>query len=237
MNLFQKVKMEYSKVEWPSKTEVIHSTIWVITMTVIVSVYLGVFDILVENVRKWFMIHTYSGYEKKVKTDLEQKVGTLQLRDVVTNILVPEEETTEIVRGKPKKIYRKLFPAYVMLEMEATREENENGISYKVDPDVWYIIRNTNGVTGFVGVGSDPIPMEDDEVKNIFNIIGMDTSKETIKLDFAEGDFVKILKGSFIDQEGQVAEIDYEHGRVKVMVDIFGRMTPVEIEVDGVLKV
>ena len=191
----------------------------------------------IENVRKWFMIHTYSGYEKKVKTDLEQKVGTLQLRDVVTNILVPEEETTEIVRGKPKKIYRKLFPAYVMLEMEATREENENGISYKVDPDVWYIIRNTNGVTGFVGVGSDPIPMEDDEVKNIFNIIGMDTSKETIKLDFAEGDFVKILKGSFIDQEGQVAEIDHEHGRVKVMVDIFGRMTPVEIEVDGVLKV
>ena len=191
----------------------------------------------IENVRKWFMIHTYSGYEKKVKTDLEQKVGTLQLRDVVTNILVPEEETTEIVRGKPKKIYRKLFPAYVMLEMEATREENENGISYKVDPDVWYIIRNTNGVTGFVGVGSDPIPMEDDEVKNIFNIIGMDTSKETIKLDFAEGDFVKILKGSFIDQEGQVAEIDNEHGRVKVMVDIFGRMTPVEIEVDGVLKV
>ena len=191
----------------------------------------------IENVRKWFMIHTYSGYEKKVKTDLEQKVGTLQLRDVVTNILVPEEETTEIVRGKPKKIYRKLFPAYVMLEMEATREENENGISYKVDPDVWYIIRNTNGVTGFVGVGSDPIPMEDDEVKNIFNIIGMDTSKETIKLDFAEGDFVKILKGSFIDQEGQVAEIDYEHGIVKVMVDSFGRMTPVEIEVDGVLKV
>ena len=191
----------------------------------------------IENVRKWFMIDTYSGYEKKVKTDLEQKVGTLQLRDVVTNILVPEEETTEIVRGKPKKIYRKLFPAYVMLEMEATREENENGISYKVDPDVWYIIRNTNGVTGFVGVGSDPIPMEDDEVKNIFNIIGMDTSKETIKLDFAEGDFVKILKGSFTDQEGQVAEIDYEHGRVKVMVDIFGRMTPVEIEVDGVLKV
>ena len=190
----------------------------------------------IENVRKWFMIHTYSGYEKKVKTDLEQKVGTLQLRDVVTNILVPEEETTEIVRGKPKKIYRKLFPAYVMLEMEATREENENGISYKVDPDVWYIIRNTNGVTGFVGVGSDPIPMEDDEVKNIFNIIGMDTSKETIKLDFAEGDFVKILKGSFIDQEGQVAEIDYEHGRVTVMLEVFGRLTPVELEYNEVEK-
>ena len=191
----------------------------------------------VENVRKWFMIHTYSGYEKKVKTDLEQKMETLGFKEVVTNILVPEEELTEIVREKPKKVYRKLFPAYVMLEMEATREENEQGISYKVDPRVWYEVRNTNGVTGFVGVGSDPIPMEEEEVKNIFNIIGVKTPKETIKVDFTEGDYVKILKGSFKDQEGQVAEIDHEHGRVKVMVDIFGRMTPVEIEVDGVLKV
>lgn len=191
----------------------------------------------VENVRKWFMIHTYSGYEKKVKTDLEQKMETLGFREVVTNILVPEEELTEIVRGKPKKVHRKLFPAYVMLEMEATREENEHGISYKVDPRVWYEVRNTNGVTGFVGVGSDPIPMEEEEVKNIFNIIGIKTPKENVKINFTEGDYVKILNGSFKDQEGQVAEIDHEHGRVKVMVDIFGRMTPVEIEVDGVLKV
>ena len=191
----------------------------------------------IENVRKWFMIHTYSGYEKKVKTDLEQKMETLGFREVVTNILVPEEELTEIVRGKPKKVHRKLFPAYVMLEMEATREENEHGISYKVDPRVWYEVRNTNGVTGFVGVGSDPIPMEEEEVKNIFNIIGVKTPKDNVKIDFTEGDYVKILNGSFKDQEGQVAEIDHEHGRVKVMVDIFGRMTPVEIEVDGVLKV
>ena len=191
----------------------------------------------IENVRKWFMIHTYSGYEKKVKTDLEQKMETLGFREVVTSILVPEEELTEIVRGKPKKVHRKLFPAYVMLEMEATREENEQGISYKVDPRVWYEVRNTNGVTGFVGVGSDPIPMEEEEVKNIFNIIGVKTPKDNVKIDFTEGDYVKILNGSFKDQEGQVAEIDHEHGRVKVMVDIFGRMTPVEIEVDGVLKV
>ena len=106
----------------------------------------------IENVRKWFMIHTYSGYEKKVKTDLEQKVETLGLGEIVSNILVPEEENIEIVRGKKKSVFRKLFPGYVMLEMEATREENENGINFKVDPDVWYIIRNTNGVTGFVGV-------------------------------------------------------------------------------------
>lgn len=190
-----------------------------------------------ENVRKWFMIHTYSGYEKKVKTDLEQKVETLKLKDVVTNILVPEEESTEIVRGKAKKVYRKLFPAYVMLEMEATREENEHGITFKVDPDVWYIIRNTNGVTGFVGVGSDPVPMEDDEVKNIFNIIGLKEPKKIYNIDFKVGDYVKILVGAFEGQEGEVTEIEEEHGRVKVMVDIFGRMTPVDIEVDSVVKV
>ena len=190
-----------------------------------------------ENVRKWFMIHTYSGYEKKVKTDLEQKVETLKLKDVVTNILVPEEESTEIVRGKAKKVYRKLFPAYVMLEMEATREENEHGITFKVDPDVWYIIRNTNGVTGFVGVGSDPIPIEDDEVKNIFNIIGLKEPKKIYNIDFKVGDYVKILVGAFEGQEGEVTEIEEEHGRVKVMVDIFGRMTPVDIEVDSVVKV
>ena len=191
----------------------------------------------IENVRKWFMIHTYSGYEKKVKTDLEQKVETLRLKEIVTNILVPEEELTEIVRGKEKKVYRKLFPAYVMLEMEATREENEYGISYKVDPDVWYIIRNTNGVTGFVGVGSDPIPMEEDEVKNIFNIIGLKEPKKTFNINFIVGDYVRILVGAFEGQEGEVTEIESEHGRVKVMVDIFGRMTPVDIEIDGVLKV
>lgn len=191
----------------------------------------------IENVTRWFMIHTYSGYEKKVKTDLEQKVETLGLSEVVTSILVPEEESIETVRGKKKSVFRKIFPGYVMLEMKATREENENGINFKLDPDVWYIIRNTNGVTGFVGVGSDPIPMEEHEVKNIFNIIGIKEPKENIKVDFAEGDFVKILSGAFAAQEGKVAEIDYEHGKVKVMIDIFGRMTPVEVEVNSVLKV
>lgn len=191
----------------------------------------------IENVRKWFMIHTYSGYEKKVKTDLEQKVETLGLSEIVSNILVPEEESIEIVRGKKKSVFRKLFPGYVMLEMEATREENENGINFKVDPDAWYIIRNTNGVTGFVGVGSDPIPMEEHEVKNIFNIIGLKVPKENIQINFTKGDYVKILEGAFVGQEGEVSEIDLEHSKVKIMVEIFGRMTPVEVEISGVEKV
>lgn len=193
-------------------------------------------------VKKWFMIHTYSGYEKKVKTDLEQKIETLGMGDIVTKILVPEEETVEEVRGKKKTVARKIFPGYVMLEMVATREESNEGINFRVDSDAWYVVRNTNGVTGFVGVGSDPIPMEDEEVKNIFNVIGLDLSeeekeiKEVIKINFAVGDYVKVLKGGFADQEGKVAEIDMEHKKAKVMIEMFGRMTPVEVDFDSVQK-
>ena len=193
-------------------------------------------------VKKWFMIHTYSVYEKKVKTDLEQKIETLGMGDIVTKILVPEEETIEEVRGKKKTVARKIFPGYVMLEMVATREESNEGINFRVDSDAWYVVRNTNGVTGFVGVGSDPIPMEDEEVKNIFEVIGLDLTeeekelKEVIKINFAVGDYVKVLKGGFADQEGKVAEIDMEHKKAKVMIEMFGRMTPVEVDFDSVQK-
>lgn len=193
-------------------------------------------------VKKWFMIHTYSGYEKKVKTDLKQKIETLGMGDIVTKILVPEEETIEEVRGKKKTVARKIFPGYVMLEMVATREESNEGINFRVDSDAWYVVRNTNGVTGFVGVGSDPIPMEDEEVMNIFNVIGLDLTeeekeiKEVIKINFAVGDYVKVLNGGFADQEGKVAEIDMEHKKAKVMIEMFGRMTPVEVDFDSVQK-
>ena len=185
-------------------------------------------------VKKWFMIHTYSGYEKKVKTDLEQKI--------VTKVLVPEEETIEEVRGKKKTVARKIFPGYVMLEMVATREESEDGINFRVDSNAWYVVRNTNGVTGFVGVGSDPIPMEDDEVANIFRVIGYDIpeeekeNKEVLKINFGLGDFVKILGGGFAGHEGKVAEIDMEQKKVKVMIEMFGRMTPVEVDFNSVEK-
>ena len=191
---------------------------------------------------KWYVVHTYSGYEKKVKTDLEQKIETLGMGDIVTKILVPEEETIEEVRGKKKTVARKIFPGYVMLEMVATREESNEGINFRVDSDAWYVVRNTNGVTGFVGVGSDPIPMEDEEVKNIFEVIGLDLTeeekelKEVIKINFAVGDYVKVLKGGFADQEGKVAEIDMEHKKAKVMIEMFGRMTPVEVDFDSVQK-
>lgn len=193
-------------------------------------------------VRKWFMIHTYSGYEKKVKTDLEQKIETLGLSAIVSKVLVPEEESIEERRGKKKIISRKLFPGYVMLEMEATREESADGINFRVDSDAWYVVRNTNGVTGFVGVGSDPIPMEDDEVENIFSVIGYRTEedekelKEVIRVDYEVGNYVKLLSEGFEDQEGKVAEIDMEHRKVKVMLEMFGRMTPIEFDLDSVEK-
>ncbi len=195
------------------------------------------------EVKKWFMIHTYSGYEKKVKTDLEQKIDTLGMNEIVTGILVPEEESVEIRRGKEKVVARKLFPGYVMIEMVATKEESEDGINFRVDSDAWYVVRNTNGVTGFVGVGSDPIPMEDEEVENIFDVIGYGKEqeekeiKEIIKINFEIGDYVELLEGGFEGQGGKVTEIDMEHQRVKVMVEMFGRMTPVEAEFNGVKKV
>ena len=141
-----------------------------------------------------------------------------------------------------KTVARKLFPGYVMLEMVATKEESNEGINYKVDSNAWYVVRNTNGVTGFVGVGSDPIPMEDEEVSHIFDLIGYDIPeeeqqiREVVKIDFAVGDYVKILDESFAGQEGKVVEIDTEQKKVKVMIEMFGRMTPAELDFDNVQK-
>lgn len=193
--------------------------------------------------KKWYIIHTYSGYEKKVMTDLEKRIESLNLTDKVFNIIVPEEETVEIRRGKKKVIARKLFPGYVMVEMLVEKEVTNDGIGFRVDSDAWYVIRNTNGVTGFVGVGSEPTPMEDSEVQALFKKIGLklgpeevEAKAEKIILNFSVGDFVKITDGGFENEEGKVANIDFEHKKVKVMIEMFGRMTPVEVGFDGVVK-
>jgi len=194
-----------------------------------------------ENViqeKKWYIIHTYSGYEKKVMTDLEKRIESLKLSDRVFNIIVPEEESVELRRGKKKTVFRKLFPGYVMIEMLVEKEETVDGIGYRVDSDAWYVIRNTNGVTGFVGVGSEPSPMEDSEVEGLFKKIGRksDLEEEKIELGFEIGDFVKITEGGFVDEEGKVSNVDFEHKRVKIMIEMFGRMTPIEVGFDGVKK-
>ena len=183
--------------------------------------------------KKWYIIHTYSGYEKKVAADLEKRIESLDLTDKVFRILVPEEEVLEEKRGKQVKVSRKLFPSYVMIEMLSVKEENELGLGYRVDSDAWYVIRNTNGVTGFVGVGSDPIPLSDEEASNLLAKIGIDVEGETsprIDIDFKVGEVVEVKGGSFDGQQGEIAEIDYEHGKVKVMLEVLGRLTPVEVE-------
>ncbi len=193
-----------------------------------------------ENVyeKKWYIIHTYSGYEKKVATDLEKRIESLNLTDRVFRILVPEEEVLEEKRGKMVKVPRKLFPSYVMIEMLSVREENELGLGYRVDSDAWYVIRNTNGVTGFVGVGSDPIPLSDEEASDLLAKIGVETSgsENRFNIDFKEGERVVVKKDSFYDQTGEISSIDYEHGRVTVMLEVFGRLTPVELEYNEVEK-
>ena len=188
--------------------------------------------------KKWYIIHTYSGYEKKVATDLEKRIESLNLTDRVFRILVPEEEVLEEKRGKMVKVPRKLFPSYVMIEMLSVREENELGLGYRVDSDAWYVIRNTNGVTGFVGVGSDPIPLSDEEASDLLTKIGVETSgsESRFNIDFKEGDRVVVKKDSFYDQTGEISSIDYEHGRVTVMLEVFGRLTPVELEYNEVEK-
>ena len=193
-----------------------------------------------ENVyeKKWYIIHTYSGYEKKVATDLEKRIETLNLTDRVFRILVPEEEVLEEKRGKMVKVPRKLFPSYVMIEMLSVREENELGLGYRVDSDAWYVIRNTNGVTGFVGIGSDPIPLSDVEASNLLSKIGVEANENEnrFNIEFKVGERVVVKKDSFYDQTGEISSIDYEHGRVTVMLEVFGRLTPVELEYNEVEK-
>ena len=186
--------------------------------------------------KKWYIIHTYSGYEKKVATDLEKRIESLDLTDRVFRILVPEEEVLEEKRGKMVKVPRKLFPSYVMVEMLSVREENELGLGYRVDSEAWYIIRNTNGVTGFVGIGSDPIPLSDDEAANLLSKIGVENAGKA-EIDFKIGENVVVKNDSFMDQEGEIVEIDHEHGKVTVLLEVFGRQTPVQVDHSEVSKV
>ena len=192
--------------------------------------------------KKWYIIHTYSGYEKKVATDLEKRIESLDLTDRVFRILVPEEEVLEEKRGKMVKVSRKLFPSYVLIEMLSVKEENELGLGYRVDSDAWYVIRNTNGVTGFVGVGSDPIPLSDEEAQELLAKVGININGDTVEkeprynIDFKVGEKVIIKKDSFLDQEGEISAIDDVNGKVTVMLEVFGRQTPVELEYTEIAK-
>lgn len=167
---------------------------------------------------KWYVVHTYSGYENKVKTDLEKTVKNRELEEYIFDIVVPMEEQIEIKDGKRKTNLKKVFPGYVLVKMIVTEES-------------WYIVRNTRGVTGFVGSGTDPIPLTEEEIRKM----GFELTE--VNVDYEVNDSVKILNGPLENFVGVVQEINKEKHKVKVLVSMFGRETPVELEFSQVKKV
>ena len=167
---------------------------------------------------KWYVVHTYSGYENKVKTDLEKTVKNRELEDYIFDIVVPMEEQIEIKDGKRKTNLKKVFPGYVLVKMIVTEES-------------LYIVRNTRGVTGFVGSGTDPIPLTEEEIRKM----GFELTE--VNVDYDINDSVKILNGPLENFVGVVQEINKEKHKVKVLVSMFGRETPVELEFSQVQKV
>lgn len=191
-------------------------------------------DKIIKEMKKWYLIHTYSGYEKKVKTDLEKRIQTLELTDKVFRIIVPEEEVEEEKRGKKVVVARKLFPSYVMVEMLTTINQTDTDLTFKVDSRAWYVIRNTNGVTGFLGVGADPIPMSDEEVESIFEKI--DINKK-VKSLFNPGDKVIIKANGLEGIEGVVDCLMNENTEVKINVEMSNRITPFTVKIDEIEKI
>ncbi|HPT87583.1 MAG TPA: transcription termination/antitermination protein NusG [Bacillota bacterium] len=171
--------------------------------------------------QNWYVIHTYSGYENKVKANLERRVESMGMEDKIFRILVPTEEEFEIRDGKRKITKKNVFPGYVLVEMILT-------------DDSWYVVRNTPGVTGFVGSGSKPVPLREEEVKMILHQMGYEEPK--VKLDFEVGEAVKVIRGPFENFSGVIEDINPEKGKIKVMVSMFGRETPVELDYHQIEK-
>ena len=166
---------------------------------------------------RWYVVHTYSGYENKVKTDLEKTIKNRNLQDYFFDIIVPMEEQIEIKNGQRKTNLKKVFPGYVLIKMIVTEE-------------TWYIVRNTRGATGFVGSGTDPIPLTEAEIKKM----GFDV--QSVNVDYNVNDRVDVINGPFENLSGVVTEINKEKHKVKVMVTMFGRETPVELDFSEVEK-
>ncbi len=172
--------------------------------------------------RHWYALHTYSGYEDNVARNLKQRIESLGYEDKIFNVLVPKEKKIKMKSGKREVIEEKIYPGYVLVEMIVT-------------DDSWYIVRNTPNVTGFIGAGVIPTSLSPDEVDILMKRMGVDEPK--YKFDVVVGDNVKITDGPFKDFDGRVSEVDEERGRIKVLVTMFGRETPVELDFLQVKKI
>ncbi len=171
--------------------------------------------------KDWYVIHTYAGYEKRVMTNLERRVDSMDMKDKIFRIMVPTEKEITSRSGQKRTVEKKVFPGYVLVEMV-------------MDDDSWYVVRNTPGVTGFVGPGSKPVPLSEKEITNILRSVGVVEGKPRIDFDLQQ--VVRVVSGPFKNFEGKVEEINSEKGTVKVSVSMFGRETPVELEFHQVIK-
>jgi len=165
--------------------------------------------------KNWYVIHTYSGYEDAVAKNLKQRIESLGMEDKIFNVIVPKEKKIKIKDGKRKVVEEKIYPGYVLVEMIVT-------------DDSWYVVRNTPNVTGFVGAGTTPVPVSLSEIENLKKRMGVEVPQ--YKIEVKIGDPVKIIDGPFKDFDGKVSEIDEERGKIKVLVNMFGRDTPVELD-------
>ncbi len=168
-----------------------------------------------ETEGQWYVVHTYSGHEAKVKKNLESRIETMDMSEKIFEVIVPTEEEIEIHNGQRRTVNKKVYPGYVLVKM-------------RMDDDSWYVVRNTPGVTSFVGMGTKPTPLRDDEVT--FIKTQMTAEAPRVKLSLAVGDNVRIVDGPFQDFEGKIDEVNQEKGRVKVLVSFFGRETAVELD-------
>ncbi|MDY0125673.1 MAG: transcription termination/antitermination protein NusG [Anaerolineaceae bacterium] len=165
--------------------------------------------------RQWFVIHCYSGYENKVRKNLEQRIETMAMKDKIFDVVIPTQEEIEVRDGKRRTVERHVFPGYVLVNMI-------------LEEDSWFVVRNTPGVTGFVGMGDDPTPLRPEEVASILR--RMENEAPTFKVTYKQGDRVRIVDGPFNDFRGIVDEIYMERSKIRVMVNFFGRETPVELD-------
>jgi len=175
--------------------------------------------------KNWYVVHTYSGYENRVKANLEKRVETMGMQDKIFRVIVPEHEETEMKDGKKRTMMRKVFPGYVLVELIMT-------------DDSWYVVRNTPGVTGFIGSsggGAKPTPLLPEEADRLLQQMGM--TDKVVEVDISIGEAVEILEGPFAHFQGRVEEIDTEKGKVKVSVDMFGRETIMELNFEQIQKI
>ncbi|MDP3964062.1 MAG: transcription termination/antitermination protein NusG [bacterium] len=172
--------------------------------------------------RRWYVLHTYSGYEENVSRNLKQRIESMDMEDKIYNVLIPTEKKIKIRNGKRRIVTEKIFPGYVLVEMIVT-------------DDSWYVVRNTPNVTGFVGSGTTPTPISDNEVKSLQKRMGVEEPK--YKIDVNVNTPVRITDGPFKEFEGKVSEIDEARGKVKVLVSMFGRETPVELDFLQIKKI